>query len=370
MTLTIDTKHLARIVGTAGAAVPRRSNSPIYATIRLTGSGDKCVARASDRVIEISSTGVATGEVDICVSAAMLAKMVKALPKGDVTISTDGIVATFTVGVTTFELPTTDVETWPKPMDVASTAAVVIDSNALAAALRNCAAAAAPNENRPVLHGAFFTSHAGKLRIVATDGYRLYVENTSVDAPDDLRSIVPLGAAKALAKQCSGGGVTVATFDDLSACFDSNDTTLIASLLLKEYPPYERLIPDSFPHSIEVGRDDLIKAVRRVSIFAVERYTASNIPSTPVIIKIGNGALTLSVSESGTGEGATTVEARCEPIPDIPQICFNPRYLLDALATCGEMVTIKMVGALKPAAIATLGDDSRFTLLMPFKAAS
>lgn len=370
MTLTIDTKHLARIVETAAPAVPRHSDNPIYATIRLTGSGDKCTARATDRVIEIRSAGVATGELDICVSAVMLAKVVKTLPKGDVTISTDGIVATFTAGVTTFELPTTDVETWPKPMDFASTATVVIDGYVLAATLRNCAAAAAPNENRPVLHGAFFTSHAGKLRIVATDSYRLYVENTSVDAPDDLRSIVPLGAVQALAKQCSGERVTVATFDDLSACFDSNDTTLITSLLLGEYPPYERLIPDSFPHSIEVVRDDLIKAVRRVSIFATERFTGGNVPSTPVIIKIGNGALTLSVSESGTGEGATTVEARCEPIPDIPQICFNPRYLLDALATCGETVTIKMVGALKPAVIATLGDDSRFTLLMPVKVAS
>ena len=84
---------------------------------------------------------------------------------------------------------------FPKLGEPALKGAVSVDGGAFAAAIGQVSVAASTDDARPVLTGVFFETEAGRLRMVATDSYRLAVRDVpTVEAP--LSGLVPVRALR------------------------------------------------------------------------------------------------------------------------------------------------------------------------------
>ncbi len=90
-----------------------------------------------------------------------------------------------------------------------------------------------------------------------------------------------------------------------------------------------------------VGRDDLIEAVKRASLFARD---SANV----VKLMIEESELTVTAQSDQIGGSQTKVEAEIEG--GEVTIAFNARYLLDYLGSVREeKITLETEGELKPA---------------------
>ena len=165
----------------------------------------------------------------------------------------------------------------------------------------------------------------------------------------------------------SGGSVEIALAEDASAQligFESGGRRTTSLLVDGEYPKIRALFPEQTPIHAVVRTQELIEAVRRVSLVA-ER-------NTPVRLAFSEGQLAL---DAGTGEDAQANEAlEARLFGEDITVAFNPVYLSEGLHAVGsEYVRFSFTTPPKPAVLSPQedpeGEDSpsyRY-LLMPVR---
>ena len=105
------------------------------------------------------------------------------------------------------------------------------------------------------------------------------------------------------------------------------DVELVMRLIDGEFPNYEQVIPKATKSKIVVDKNELLSALRRVSVVASDRARG-------VKLHIAEGQLTISASSPDFGEASEEIEVAYggEPL----SVGFNSRYLTDVLAVLPE----------------------------------
>jgi DNA polymerase-3 subunit beta len=94
---------------------------------------------------------------------------------------------------------------------------------------------------------------------------------------------------------------------------------LKVSLIDAEYPDYKRVVPKDKGTLVELNRDPVLHALRRMSVMASERYSG-------VRIRFQQGKMVLNSINPDVGEASDEVEIQYED-GEI-EVGFNVRYLL------------------------------------------
>jgi DNA polymerase-3 subunit beta len=158
-----------------------------------------------------------------------------------------------------------------------------------------------------------------------------------------------------VAKTLGGSGeLNLALADDDSRLigFESGGRTTTSLLVDGDYPKIRSLFPESTPIHAVVATQELVEAVRRVSLVA-ER-------NTPVRLAFTDGLVTL---DAGTGEDAqASEELEAKLDGEAITVAFNPHYLIEGLAVIETpFVRFSFTSAPKPAMITAQreldGDD-------------
>jgi DNA polymerase-3 subunit beta len=146
--------------------------------------------------------------------------------------------------------------------------------------------------------------------------------------------------------------------------FESGGRTTTSLLVDGDYPKIRSLFPDSTPIHATVQTQELVEAVRRVSLVA-ER-------NTPVRLAFTDGQLHL---DAGTGEDAqASEELEAQLSGEDITVAFNPHYLVEGLSVIEtKYVRFSFTTAPKPAMITAQADidgedqdDYRY-LVMPVR---
>lgn len=121
--------------------------------------------------------------------------------------------------------------------------------------------------------------------------------------------------------------------------FENAGRTSTSQLIDGEFPAVDRLYADEYPIHAVLNKQDLISAIKRVSLVA-ER-------NAPIRMMFEGQELTLS---AGTAD-----EAHAKEVLDIDMdgeditVAFNPTYLIEGLSAISEpFVRMKMTTAVKP----------------------
>ncbi len=225
---------------------------------------------------------------------------------------------------------------------------------------KSCAAAS-KDDLRPILTGVLLTAHAGGLRLVATDSYRLAVRDLSgVSMLQEGQRV--LVAAKGLAEvqRLAGDGEIEVVLRERDVVFRTSRAEVTARLIEGDFPNYEQLIPSNYPNRLTVAREALLGALDRVQIVGQNRDNAA------VRMAMSADGLELAMSAQDVGSAQETVDAKFEG--GELTAAFNPVFLregVDAVDT-GE-VALETIDPLKPATLRAPDGGDFLYLLMPVR---
>jgi DNA polymerase-3 subunit beta len=250
----------------------------------------------------------------------------------------------------------------PQPQKKGKTS-LVLSAGQLLGGGRKVVFAAAADETRPVLAGALFQFEKAKLRLVATDGYRLSLVTLSQSAGEERPPmIVPASALRELERGIKGEEAVRLFFDEegRQVYFSQGNMVVGSRLIEGDFPDYQRILPKDARTRAEVDRESLIQAVKAAATFAKE---SANI----VKMTLGPKQVRLSASAAQSGEGEVRLPQATITGEDT-EIAFNYRFLLEALAAFeGERITIEASGGLAPAKFTDPKDPGFVHIIMPVR---
>ncbi|MBI3597312.1 MAG: DNA polymerase III subunit beta [Nitrospirae bacterium] len=353
--------------------VEKRNTMPILSNMLFEAKGDQVILFATD--LEIGIRGTYKAEVSqpggVTVSARKLYEIVRELPEGTVTItSNDEHRVEIEAGKSEFKVLGLPPQEFPAMPTVESEPLMPMDRKVLSDLIRKTVFAAGDNNARYILNGLLVTLYTKDkkrfLRFVGTDGHRLAVIERQLDdgkgrgLPQEQTAIIPKKAAleikKLLEENEEGPELGVSKNQMI---FKRGGLLLLARLMEGSYPNYQQVIPKENEKRVAVNKAELEGALRRVSILSREKTSAIKLALEP-------DTLTLSSSNPDMGEAKETIAAKFGQ--EGLTTGFNARYLLDALAAIdAEEAVLEFKDALSPCIIRQPDDPDYLCVVMPMR---
>lgn len=366
---------LAEAVQWSSQAVPQRPAVPVLAGVKLSAA--EGVVELSSFDYEVSARSSIEADVEtpgeVLVSGRLLAEISRALPNRDVIFSLEGNQLRIHCGNSEFALATMSIDDYPT-IPALPPEQGTADSQELAQAFQQVGVAASKEEALPLLTGVRIMIEGSKITLLATDRYRLAMrvlewnpQNPDFAATLLVKAKVLADVSKTLA---SAGEVELSLSEDSETARGSmiglraGGREATSVLMDGDYPPVLSLFPDDTPLTYTCNRQELLEAVRRVSLVA-ERKSSVRLTFT-------EGALTL---EAGQGDNASAQESvQVFTSSEEIQTAFNPQFLQEGLATCeAEYVQFGFTHPTKAAVLVGLSEigeapEEKFKyLLMPIR---
>lgn len=297
----------------------------------------------------------------IVLNAKLFGEIVRSLPDGIVTVAVEtGYQTAITCEASAFSIMGTDSSEYPELPSVEKQSTVSIPQNLLSKMIRQTIFAVSDNESRPVYTGSLFEVKEDSLVVVAVDGYRLAMRKETVDAADveNCSFIVPGSALTDVEKLCGDKEEKVAiTVGAKHISFVIGETVLITRRLEGEFLNYNKSVPTEFGIIVEADRDELMKAIGRVSLIIDEKT------KNPLRISVTDSRLIINCV---TGIGSGGDECNIKNIAgESLVIGFNNRYLLDALkAAPAETVRIGFNSPSAPCVIFPADETANFAYMI------
>ena len=328
---------------------------------------------STDRgVLKLSSTNLEMGvniwvrckveeEGAISVPARTFNELIATLPNDNITLSTDGTQLIVESGNYKTRVKGLSSEEFPLIPQVDEVEPVIVSAKNLKTAISQVSFAAAASETQPEISGILFSFTPGDFKLVATDRYRLAEKHVQSSGSAQKDVIVPNKAVQELAKILGNAeDQDVQIFlGQNQVMFKAGESELVSRLIEGVYPPYQRIIPQSFNTEAEMDASDLTSALRTAGIFT---QTGSNItfeyePGGNLVISSGTGDV---------GESKVNVPATINGAPG--SIMFNHKYFLDCLSGIGaKKVTIQFISDNAPGVLTTKEMPDYMYLVMPIK---
>jgi len=356
---------------TAGRAVSGRSTaSAALGGLRIEIRGNQLTVIGTDLDLTARVGVEAIGLDDgVCVAPARLAAdIVRALEPGAVTFDGGEDEVEISAARSRFVVRTYPVEDFPV-LPEPRPDQVELPAGALAEALRQVVRAASNDDARPLLTGVLVSAEGDGVRMVATDSYRLALRDVAGTSPlpegtDQI--LIPARALTEVQRLLPGAGkddgaVLAVGFSvgDLDATFSVGGVSLTTRLLDGRFPDYRQLIPPSYPNKLQVGKEALLDALRRVRLLVRDN-------TTPVRLSMRSGGVELTVVSQEVGHASEDIDADYDG--EELTIAFNPTYLIEGVeAALGDDVIVETLDATKPATVSAPDHDDYRYLLMPVR---
>lgn len=336
MEFTVSKADLVRELNLSQGVVEKKTTIPILSNVLLEAVEESLMLTATDLELAIrchaparvKSSGAGT------IPAKKLLDYVRLLPEADITFRlTENHWANLTCGRSKTRIAGMSKESFPElplmPDPIAS-----IPIGVLAGLISKTIFAISVEESRFTLNGALLWIRENLLTMVATDGHRLSMvelENPAGAAAQPYRALLPRKAMSELLKIAAEApekdAVLSFSGDENHLFFRLGNRLLTSRKLTGNFPDFERVLPKSHSHTVELDRDELRASIERVAQFSDERSRA-------IKVRFSDNEATLhsSMSESGESEETLPVDYGGPTV----EIGFNALYLMDFLRALPE----------------------------------
>ncbi len=334
MEFTVSRADLVRELNLSQGVVEKKTTIPILSNVLLEADRDRIVLTATDLELgircscpaRVKKAGAGT------IPARRLLDYVRLLPDADVQVKTQenhwaGIVSgrsrTRIAGMSRESFP--ELPTMPPVL-------AEMPIGVLGGMIAKTIFSISTEESRFTLNGALMVLKKGGIVMVATDGHRLAMVESTEELPGvqgSYRALLPRKAMTELAKLASDSDpAAVVRFsgDENHLFFELGDRLLLSRKLTGNFPDYERVLPKEQPLSVTVNRDEFRGAIERVAQFSDERSRAIRVQVAPGELKVHS-----SVSDTGESEESIPVNYEGATV----EIGFNAQYLLDFFRAAG-----------------------------------
>lgn len=370
MEFVIGREELLRALKRAQGIVDKRNTIPLLANVLIQTIDGGIKVTASDMEIAFTGEYLATIQSpgEITLGAKQLFEIVNNLPQDTVHLRRlENDWMEITSGKAFFKIVGLSSEGYPAIPVLDGAPVFRLNSRSLSDMIEHVDFSIANDDSRYGLNGAFLErlpqDEGGGIRMISTDGHRLSLINRPLEEEIDLGDgyLLPRKGLAELKKLCTefGDAEVEIAFNDNSAIFRQDKMVFFMRLLEGDFPDYRQVIPQRWLRRLTVSRDELSKALKRVSILSSEKTHS-------VRFKVSSEGLEISASNPDLGESREAVEAQVEG--DSLNIGFNARYFLDALNVLkGEEVVIELGDSLNPGIVRENDRSDVMYVVMPMR---
>jgi len=337
MNFVIRRNDLADRLQSVAGVVEKRSAMPILANFLIEAHEGQLEIGASDMEVTLRSrvpARVAT-RGSVTLPAARLLEIVRSLPAdGDVEIKLlDRHQVSIQCQRTRFKIAGQPKDDFPVFPEVQEQDGIKLPGRLLKRMIDRVCFAVTTDDPRYTMSGALMLLKDKALTLVGTDGHRLAFASHPMEKglpSAELRVVIARKALVEVSKLAAGlASDEPVTFGKLPnhVFFVAGDHRLTSNVLEDRFPRYENVLPQSCETAVRVPTEDLMNAVRRVSLVASDRLGKA------VRLSLGPGKLDLS-SRTDQGEAQDTLELDYEG--DEFNVGFNAKYLIEFLGVVGS----------------------------------
>lgn len=357
---------LATLYWTQGI-VERRNTMPILANVLIESSKGNIYLTATD--LEVGVRGRLDGEVShegtITVNAKKLYEIVREAPEEILQVKRlDNDWVEIKSGKSVFKIVGIDAREFPQFPNFEKDSLSKVPAKIIREMIERTIFSVSTDETRHSLNGVFVEeADSGRLRMVATDGHRLaLIERAIGSLALEKGVIVPRKGLAEVRKLLEGSeeGVVSIGFKENMGLVVKEDVELFMRLIDGDFPDYSKVIPKDNQQQARIEKDDLLHALRRVSILSSERYKG-------IKVEFKEGRLAISANNPDLGEAVEEIDIDYQGKPLI--VGFNARYLLDVLSIldAGGEIELSFNDALSPGLLKVVGDDGYLYVVMPMR---
>jgi len=333
MKVICDHARLLEGLSVVNNVIPSKSTKPALEnvclvatddTLELVGTDLECSVRYRIGDVKVEEPGPAV------IPARVTMDFVRDLSGEEVSLATQDNNCRIASGEDSCELVTMDPDEFPVIARFGDGDELSIQGGEFARVVNRTVFAAAREAGRYAMHGVLAEVEDGMLKLVATDGRRLAVSSTRVEARGG-RPKPALVPAKGMLLFCR---VITDPLEQVSLQFSENQVGLrtsnaeiFARLIDGEFPRYSAVIPKEAQHTLEADTGTLSKKLRLVA-------NVTGVEARAVRFKAAKGDLELFGHSAGRGEARAHMEVEFKGGP--AEIAFNPDFVLDGLKNCQE----------------------------------
>jgi len=350
-------------------ATPARSTLPILSSVLFDVQESGTVLRATDLEITIVANLPTSIEKNgsIAVPLQTLLDVTNELPESArITLSSDeNNKIEMVTDVGAYDIMGKPAEEFPATPEVDNRKSVGISSGALSGLIRNTSFAVSRDELKPALTGVLFRFGQAELTGVATDGHRLvrYVRN-DYQADEFLGDvIVPKKFLSLLSSVLKVDESIQLWMGDNHMTALINGDTYFTRIIDERFPDFDSVIPKDNDKELIVDRNEILSAVRRVSIF-------SNRSTHQIALRLSSEQIKITTEDpekSSKAEEQINGEYSGEELV----IGYNASYLKDILSHArNDKINIKLKTAISAALFHPTEDSEHeklTMLLMPIR---
>lgn len=362
MKLQVTQENLSKALSSVARVANSRNTLPILANVLLKTVDNRLSVSATNLDIGITHLigSKITKDGSITVPAKLMQDFVSNLPSGVIDLELDDYRLHISSGKYKSTINGVSAEDFPVMPDIGDASSFEIGSSLLKKSLQQTVLAASNDETRPILTGVYLHSYEGEMYIVATDSYRL-AERRVIKSDDTLELLIPNSAMQDLLRIIGDDSSNVfVAYDEQQVLFRVGEVELVGRLIDGKYPPYRKLIPESFEIEAVLERSDFLNITKVSALFAREAAGS-------ITVKVDEISKQISINSVASQLGENTSSADAE-ITGSGEITLNSRYLLDALNVIdGKKVKFSFNGKLDPILLSDVDNVDYKHIIMPLR---
>ncbi|MBL8334078.1 MAG: DNA polymerase III subunit beta [Rubrivivax sp.] len=335
-------ERLLESLQSVAGIVERRHTLPILANVLLRKNGPQVELTTSDLEIQVRTSaelGGDAGTFSTTVGARKLIDILRALPADQVvTLSAAQSKLTLQAGKSRFTLQTLPPEDFPlvnESVDFGPTFSV--PQKVLKDLINQVHFSMAVHDIRYYLNGILFIAEGKTLTLVATDGHRLALAQSTLEAdvPGKQEVILPRKTVLELQRLLKDDEAVIdMRFAGNQARFTFGGMEFVTKLVEGKFPDYNRVIPKNHRNSVVLGRVPLLGCLQRAAILTSDKFKGVRVNIEPGVLRIAS---------SNAEQEEAKEELEVDYNGDAIDIGFNVTYLIDVLANLTqEMVKIEL----------------------------
>ncbi|MDX9800119.1 MAG: DNA polymerase III subunit beta [Spirochaetia bacterium] len=289
--------------------------------------------------------------------------ILRAMPEGDITFTVENqkLDIRSSDGNINFQLKIIESEKYPSLKNVSDDSYFSISQKDLIEMINQTIFAVSDDETRYFMNGVYLESRDGKIIMVATDGRRLSLINKeSSSLAENFESIIiPVKILGLIKKLASGEGEFLLAVSEKTLFIKFDNNKIYSNLIEGQFPNYQRVIPEKQEHMAIIGKNELLSALRRVSVLAEQK-------SKRVYIQISENRIEIYTEESDIGTAREILS--CQYSGDEYTLVVNYMYLLEPVKVMEEDdVSIKFTESSKAITVNSVPERDYFHIVMPMQ---
>jgi DNA polymerase III subunit beta len=369
MEILVRRSDLARELHLVQGIVERKNSIPILSNVLAEARGGELRISATD--LDVSLVCGCPAEVKtegaVTLSAKKLYEIVRSLPDAEVRVTLEKDAWTrIRCERSDFKVAGLPREDFPNLPEARPSRAIDIPAAVLKALIQRTSFAMTAEDARYYLAGALLVLDKEQAAMVATDGHRLAwaQRGVTLKVAEPTRILVPRKAITELGRLMEELGPDESvTFQqgESHLVFTAGGRTLASKMVEAQFPAYEKVVAVTGDKKIQIPREALLAAIKRVSLLSSERGRA-------VRLALDKGRLEVSASSPEFGEARESIEVDFGG--EGTEIGFNAQYLVDFLGVVGtvevavELKDSESQGIFRP--VGDEGGDYRY-VVMPMR---